>query len=167
MNFKYLLTPAPAASLLVLAGVLMLIGAFFGTIAWQRLGLQVTGLARLVAFLIGGVCVAFGLYLLAAAPQQFRQVDQSIRIEGAIYGRGQFITPTVPPFPVATLDCTPYARGICDTHANCSLSFSNRACGSDPDAGSMKVAEVIYRCGNEPSTRAFFVEGRTGTLVCR
>lgn len=166
MNFKYLLTPVPAASLLVLAGVLMLIGAFSGRIAWLKLGLQVTGFARLVAFLTGGVCVAFGLYLLAAAPQQFWQ-DQSIRIESAIYGRGQFIPPTVPPFPVATLDCTPYARGICDTHPNCSLSFSNRACGSDPDAGSMKVAEVIYRCGNEPSARAFFVEGRAGTLVCR
>jgi hypothetical protein len=164
MDFGYLLTQGPAAFLLVLVGVFTLTGAFYGSIAWHGLDLHVTGLAKIVAFLTGGVCVALGLFQLIA-PGAFRY--QPIRIETAIYGIEQLVQPTVPPFPAGTLDCTDYARQVCDDHPECSLTFTNGTCGRDPIGGAFKMAEVIYRCGNEPSTRAFFVERRAGTLVCR
>ncbi len=155
MSFEYLRTPTMLASLLVLAGLLMLIGVFSGRVAR----------GKPVAFVAGGAYLVFGVYLLYTG--LFTAPIKLIQIESATYGRPQASVPTLSQLPIATLDCTAYARSICDAHANCTLRFANGVCGRDPDQGSWKIAEVVYRCGNEPPTHVFALESRPTIVVCK
>jgi hypothetical protein len=155
----FLMNPATLAFLLTLAGVLMLVGA------WQGIGLKEPGPGRPVAFAAGGIATLLGLYGLFGALSG-GVGSQAIQIDAVVYGAPQFSPPEVPPFPTNTIDCTHYARPLCDGQPTCSLRFSNQACGGDPNQGSLKVAEIIYRCGGEP-LHTFALESRATTLGCR
>jgi hypothetical protein len=155
----FLMAPATLAFLLTVAGVLML------TAAWQGIGLKDPGPARPVAFAAGGVAAALGLYVLLGSLTG-ASGGQAIEIDAVVYGAVQFTPPEVPPFPTNTIDCTHYARPLCDGQPNCVLRFSNQACGGDPYSGNLKVAEIIYRCGGE-AMHVFAIESRAAALSCQ
>jgi hypothetical protein len=155
----FLTAPATLAFLLLVAGVLMLAAA------WQGIGLKDPGPARPVAFAAGGIAALLGLYALFGSLTGAGG-GRAIEIDAVVYGAVQFTPPEVPPFPANTIDCTHYARPLCDGQPNCALRFSNQACGGDPASGQLKVAEIIYRCGGEP-LRSFAMEARASSLSCQ
>src|SRR5262249_49743321 len=129
----FLMTPVMLAFLLTLAGVVLLIGAFLG------IGLKEPGPGRPVAYAVGGIAAVVGLIALFRALSGAAS-GAAIQIDAVVYGAGQFAPPEVPPFPTNTIDCTHYARPLCDGQPNCQLKFGNGVCGGDPLQGQTKLA---------------------------